>query len=84
MARMSAASALEHLFVKALALEVTVDCVRAQKGLGAILSGALDDEVLEYLQRCPSWAPLHAECLEDNFATQHRRSASTDPRNRRG
>ena len=42
-----------------------------QRGLGSIAQGNLDDEVLEYLQKCPSWEQWHAECRRNQFKQNH-------------
>ena len=49
------------------ALSVKVDAVVGKHGHGSILEGQLDDEFLDYLQQCPTWAILHAECKENDF-----------------
>ena len=66
--RLAAASASLHSFVKSRALSVTVAVQKGKNGLGSIVEGSLDDEVLEYLQKCPTWVQLHAECRRNNFA----------------
>ncbi len=41
-----------------------------QKGPSSIAQGNLDDDVLEYLQNCPSWERWHAE-LRSQFTQNH-------------
>ena len=53
--RLQAASARANSFVKASPLAVRIAAQEGQKGLGSIVEGALDEEVLEYLQQCPRW-----------------------------
>ena len=65
--RLAAASASLHSFVSSRALSVTVAVAKGKNGLGSIAEGFLDDEVLEYLQKCPTWAQWHAECRRNNF-----------------
>ena len=66
--RLAAASASLHSFVKSRALSVTVAVQKGKNGLGSIVDGSLDNEILEYLQKCPTWVQLHAECRRNNFA----------------
>ena len=65
--RLAAASASLHSFVSSRALDVTVAVAKGKTGLGSIAEGSLDDEVLEYLQKCPTWEEWHAECRRNNF-----------------
>jgi hypothetical protein len=66
--RPSAASASQHEFVSSRALTVAVSVAKGKKGhLGSIAHGCLDDEVLDYLQNCPSWEQWHAECRRNQF-----------------
>ena len=65
--RPTAASASLHSFVGSLPLSVTVAVANGKNGLGSILQGDLDEELLEYLQQCPSWEQLHAECGQHGF-----------------
>ena len=65
--RMTAASAGVHPFLSAPSLSVTVSVEEGRHGPGSICSGFLDEEVLEYLQKCPSWVKLREECLANDF-----------------
>ena len=67
-ARLSAVSASKHMFVTPLPMSVRVNVVDGKNGAGSIVRGTIDDDVLAYLQDCPTWAALVAECLESNFA----------------
>ena len=68
--RLTVASASEHEFVSSRALSVAVSVAKGKKGLGSIAQGNLDDDVLEYLQKCPSWERWHAE-LRNQFTQNH-------------
>jgi len=46
---------------------VNVPLVKGKHGLSSIADGNLDDDVLEYLQQCPSWELLHEECRQSIF-----------------
>ena len=70
-ARMTAASASEHMFVTPLPMSVRVNVAQGKNGLGSIVRGSLDEDVLAYLQDCPTWPALVAECLESDFAPNH-------------
>jgi hypothetical protein len=65
--RLRAASAMLHPFVHMSALDVKVAVVKGKSGLGSIAQGSLDDEVLEYLQKCPSWEQIDSECRLNLF-----------------
>jgi hypothetical protein len=65
--RLAAASASLHSFVSSRALSVTVKVAKGKNGLGSIAEGSLDDEVLDYLQKCPTWEQWHAECRRTNY-----------------
>ena len=67
-ARLTAASASNHMFVRPLDLSVPMRKARGKNGTGSIAAGFLDEDVLAYLQKCPTWADLVAECVESNFA----------------
>lgn len=56
--RLSAASASLHSFVTSPPLSVSLGLGMGKHGLGTILSGDLDDELLDYLQQCPTWESL--------------------------
>ena len=66
--RPSAASALCHPFVNPRALSVTVAVEQGKTGLGSIAEGFLEDELLEYLKKCPTWEKLREECRQNDFA----------------
>ena len=66
--RMAAVSACKHAFLTSSALSVKIAAQPAKNGLGSIAEGVLDDEVLEYIQNCPSWQQLHEECRQNNFS----------------
>ena len=66
--RLSAASASLHSFVTSPPLSVSLGLGMGKHGLGTILSGDLDDELLDYLQQCPTWESLHKESKRSNFA----------------
>jgi hypothetical protein len=40
---------------------------KGKNGLGSIAEGVLDDDVLDYLQKCPTWEHLAAECRRTNY-----------------
>ncbi len=65
--RRTAASASRHSFLSRPALSVPVAVAKGKTGLGSIAAGALDDDLVEYLQQCPTWKKSVAECLERNF-----------------
>jgi len=69
--RLAAASASLHSFVSSRALSVPVAVAKGKNGLGSIAAGFLDEEVLEYLQKCPTWAQYHTECQQNNFEPNH-------------
>ena len=52
--RATAESALRHPFVEARPLPVAIHG-RGKHGRGSIQQGELHEELLEYLQKCPSW-----------------------------
>ena len=68
-ARMTAASASKHKFLLSPPMSVCVDCKMGQNGIGSIVSGSLDEDVLAYLQGCPTLAVLVAEALDNVDAT---------------
>ena len=53
--RVSAASARRHVFLAPPSLNVVVSEVDGRNGRGTIAEGCLDEDVLRYLQGCPSW-----------------------------
>ena len=65
--RMKAASASGHPLLSPPNLSVTVSVEEGRHGPGSTCSGFLDEEALDYLQNCPSWAELRDECLANNF-----------------
>ena len=64
---MKAASASVHPFLSAPWMSVPISVEEGRHGLGSICSGLLDEEVLHYLQNCPSWARLRDECVANDF-----------------
>jgi len=64
--RLSAASASQHVFFHPRALALAL-AGPGKHGPGAIAEGPLDEDVLDYLQNCPTLAELHAECFANNF-----------------
>ena len=66
--RLTAASASMHSFLVSSALFVRVASCNGKNGPGSIIQGSIDDDVLDYLQKCPTWEKWHAECLANNFA----------------
>ena len=44
-----------------------MSAAKGKNGLGSIAQGSLDDEVLAYLQNCPTWEELHNKCRRNNF-----------------
>ena len=65
--RMTAASATMHPFLSTPSLDRIVSAEEGKHGRSSICSGFLDEEVLDYLQNCPSWAQLRDECLSNDF-----------------
>ena len=65
--RLSAASASLHSFVTSPPLSVSLGLVVGKHGLGTLISGDLDDGLLDYLQKCPTWESLHQECKKCKF-----------------
>jgi hypothetical protein len=70
-ARMTVASASQHKFVTPPPMSVCVNVAQGKNGLGSIVRGSVDEDVLAYLQDCPAWPALVAECMESNFAANH-------------
>ena len=66
--RITAASACLHSFVSSRMLSVVIQAKKGKRGLGSVINGSLDDEVLDYLQNCPTWNELHDEFLQDSSA----------------
>ena len=68
--RLSAEEARAHSYVAASApaLALSLKCAEGKNGLGTIAEGFLQDEVLEYLQKCDGLAQIYEACLENNFA----------------
>ena len=66
--RPTAASASIHSFLVSGALFVKVAALKGKLGPGSIIQGSLDDDVLDYLQKCPTWTKWHADCVANNFA----------------
>ena len=79
--RIKAASDSGHPFLSTPNLSVTVSVEEGRHGPGSICSGFLDEEVLDYLQNCPSWAEFRDECLANNFEAS--RCISEDESRRR-
>ena len=70
--RLTAASASLHSFLSSRALSVTVAVAQGKHGLGSIAQGTVDYEVMEYLQKCPTWEQWHAECRRSKFYPNQR------------
>ena len=66
--RITAATAKSHPFLETPALSVRVALAPGKKGLGTICDGELAEELLQYLQECPSWPTLVASALASGFA----------------
>ena len=68
--RLAAVSACNHAFLtsRAVPLSVKIAAQPAKIGLGSIAEGFLEDDVLAYIQDCPSWQQLLEECRKTNFA----------------
>ena len=66
--RLPATEAKFHPFVSSPALSVTLPMAKGKNGMGSVASGCLDEEVLDYLQKDPSWQELYAVCQKENFA----------------
>ena len=66
--RITAASASLHSFVSSRVLSVIASATKGKRGLGSIVQGPLDDEVLAYLQNCPTWGELSDEFRRGTFA----------------
>ena len=79
--RIKAASASGHPFLSTPNLSVTVSVEEGRHVPGSICSGFLDEEVLDFLQNCPSWAEFRDECLANNFEAS--RCISEDESRRR-
>ena len=65
--RIGAVSASEDPFLCRHNLGVTVSVQPGKHGPGSICSGVLEDELLDYLQQCPSWEKFCEHCLVTNF-----------------
>ena len=65
--RWAAASAISHSFLNPPPLIVVVSDEKAKNGQGSVVKGALEDDVLEYLQKCKAWEKFHEECLSSDF-----------------
>ena len=79
--RIKAASASGNPFLSTPNLSLIVSVEEGRRGPGSICSGFLDEEVLDYLQNCPSWAEFRDEYLANNFEAS--RCISEDERRRR-
>ena len=66
-ARASAASALLRSFLGSPCLSVTLRAQAGKRGVGSIAEGALQPEVLEYIQGCAAWPELVEQCRQTNF-----------------
>ncbi len=68
--RITAATAKSHPFLEPGDLGVRVALARGKKGIGTICMGEIAEDVLQYLQNCPSWpsavATATASAFEDN------------------
>ena len=69
--RLAAASASWHSFLTPPCLFASVSVRQGRHGPGSICEGFLDEEVLDYLQKCPSWETLREECLANDFQPNH-------------
>jgi hypothetical protein len=67
--RLRAASAMRHPFVYSGPLDVEM-VANGKNGQGSIAQGSLDDEVLEYLQKCPTWEQFDSECRLNLFESE--------------
>ena len=65
--RLTAASACQHSFLTTPCLSASLSVRPGRHGPGSICSGFLHEEVLDYLQKCPSWENLRDECLANDF-----------------
>lgn len=65
--RWNAATASLHEFLSPPSLSIVISDKRGKRGQGSIVQGSLDDDVLKYLQQCPTWKKWLEECLESNF-----------------
>ena len=62
-ARPPAASALRHRALQPATLTPVVAMAKGKVGTGTIVSGFMDESVLEYLQNDPVWPELVGECV---------------------
>ena len=65
--RLTAASACQHSLLARPCLFASLSSRPGKHGPGSICSGLLHEEVLDYLQNCPSWEKLRDECLANDF-----------------
>ena len=70
--RWSAATARQHAFVSAKPLDVIIKCGVGEKGLGTIAEGCCEEELLDYLQKCPGLAKIIKEARNSRFAAKSR------------
>ena len=82
--RSSAAEASRHAFLCASPLAASAAVRDGKNGESSIVSGVLDRDVLEYLQGCPSWAPLLEECRRSDFACSRGLSPEESARRKKG
>ena len=80
--RMTAASATVHPFLSTPSLDRTVSAEEGKHGPSSICSGFLDEEVLDYLQNCPSLAQLRDECLSNDFEPSNKSISEAEGRRR--
>ena len=67
--RLDAASACQHPFlVPHRRLEVAVSAQAAKNGLGTVLTGRVDEDLLQYMQGCPSNVQLYDATVQSDFA----------------
>ena len=59
------------MFVTPLPMSVRVNVAQGKNGLGSIIRGSPDEDVLVLLQGCPTWAAMIGECIENIFAANH-------------
>ena len=65
--RLMAAPARMHSFINSEPLSVTIPAQKAKNGLATIAKGFLDEDVLDYLQKCPTWPQRHEACRRNDF-----------------
>ena len=66
-ARLKAAAASRQKFLTPPCLYQSIRAKPAKLGLGSVVVGQLEDEVLEYLQHCPDWEKLYEQTMATGF-----------------